>query len=211
MAITLDASLTKLPPSLENPYPREANQAASTSKAEEAQEFQPYRVTISEDALRKAGLLKDKSQSADGGEASEEQVPGQKTVDNAQEARELEYLKRTDREVRAHEQAHIIAGGNLVRGGASFGYAAGPDGRLYAVSGEVSIDSAPVRDDPQATIQKMQQVVRAALAPARPSSQDRAVASAALKTQAEARQEVTQLQMEKLQGGGKSGSVNIKA
>jgi len=88
-------------------------------------------------------------------------------------------LKRKDQEVRAHEAAHMAAGGGLVRGGASYRYQRGPDGQSYAVSGEVSIDTSPVPNDPEATIRKAAQIKAAALAPAQPSAQDRAVAAAA--------------------------------
>jgi hypothetical protein len=103
------------------------------------------------------------------------------------EYRELRSMKQRDREVRQHEQAHLAAGGAHVNGGATFGYETGPDGRRYAVSGEVSIDAAPLPDDPEATIRKMQVVRSAALAPAEPSAQDRAVAVEAAQTEAEAR------------------------
>jgi hypothetical protein len=116
----------------------------------------------------------------------------------------LESLRQRDREVRAHEQAHVAAGGNLVRGAASFGYKAGPDGKLYAVSGEVSIDTSPVDGDPRATLRKMDQVRKAALAPAQPSGQDRAVASAAAGAQVNAQHELTQQQMEEAGGTGET-------
>ena len=109
-----------------------------------------------------------------------------------EEKRRVEELKRTDREVRAHEQAHLAAGGHYVKGGASFEYETGPDGRRYAVGGEVSIDTTPVRGDPQATIRKMQVVRKAALAPAQPSPQDRSVAAKAGTVEAQARQELAQ-------------------
>ncbi len=110
-----------------------------------------------------------------------------------EEKREVEKLKRKDREVRAHEQAHIAAGGSLVRGGASFEYQAGPDGKRYAVGGDVSIDTSEVKGDPSATIRKMQRVRKAALAPANPSGQDRKIASEAAAKERAARQEKTQL------------------
>ncbi len=96
-------------------------------------------------------------------------------------------LKARDREVKAHEQAHIAAGGQYVRGGASFDYQTGPDGEKYAVGGEVSIDVSKESEDPGATIAKMQVVIRAALAPANPSSQDRSVAAQATRIESEAR------------------------
>ena len=102
--------------------------------------------------------------------------------------RQVQQLKARDREVRAHEQAHLAAGGSLARGGASYTYERGPDGRSYAVGGEVQIASARVPGDPEATAQRAEQVQRAATAPASPSAQDRAVAAqaAALATQARA-------------------------
>ena len=94
-----------------------------------------------------------------------------------------------DREVRAHEAAHASVGG-IYAGAPSYSFARGPDGKNYAVSGEVSIDVSPVAGNPQATIDKAQIVRRAALAPAQPSSQDRAVASAAIALEQSARQEL---------------------
>jgi hypothetical protein len=101
-------------------------------------------------------------------------------------------LRAIDREVRAHEQAHISAGGAYIRGAASFQYQRGPDNKSYAVGGEVGIDTAPERDDPRATITKMQAVRAAALAPADPSAQDRAVASAAAGNEGLARAELAE-------------------
>ena len=105
------------------------------------------------------------------------------------EYRELQELKQRDREVRQHEQAHIAAGGQYVTGGASYSYQRGPDGRQYAVGGEVKIDTAAVPDDPEATVRKMQVVKRAAMAPAEPSAQDRAVAAEASMKESQARAE----------------------
>ena len=209
MSLSLDTSLTKISVSAEGATSSRPNQGAQTERdgilpaAGETQELQPYRVTISEEALKKAGLLKDESQAQKTGAPAK--VSNSPVTD--QESRELEKLKQTDREVRAHEQAHVMAGGSLVRGAASFGYATGSDGRLYAVSGEVSIDSSPVRDDPEATISKMIRVIATALAPAQPSGQDRAVAAAATKAQMEAQQQVIQQQSETKQGSGQSDSV----
>ena len=103
----------------------------------------------------------------------------------------LQELKDLDREVRAHEAAHAAAAGPFATGGPSFTYRKGPDGQRYAVGGEVQIDTSPVEGDPEATIRKMQVVRAAALAPANPSSQDRAVAAAASRQEAEARTELS--------------------
>lgn len=106
-----------------------------------------------------------------------------------EEEKEIRALKNRDTEVKAHEQAHIAAAGRYARGGASFEYQTGPDGEKYAVGGEVSIDVSKESGDPQATITKMQTVIRAALAPAEPSGQDRAVASKATRIEMDARAE----------------------
>lgn len=104
------------------------------------------------------------------------------------ETRQVRQLKKRDQEVRAHESAHLAAGADLVQGGASFSFQRGADGRMYAVGGEVKIDTS-AEQDPDDTIRKMQQVKRAALAPAQPSGTDRAVAAQAGQIEAQARLE----------------------
>jgi len=98
----------------------------------------------------------------------------------------LDKLKARDADVRAHEAAHVAAGGDLITSGVTFSYETGPDGRAYAVGGDVSIDTSPVSGNPQATIAKAQQIIAAALAPADPSGQDLAVAGAAAAMEAQA-------------------------
>ena len=107
-----------------------------------------------------------------------------------EEEKLIQELRATDREVRAHEMAHQAAAGGLSKGGPTFEYQSGPDGQRYAVSGEVQIDTSGVSGDPEATLQKAQQIQRAALAPAQPSAQDRSVAVAAAAMAAEARAEI---------------------
>lgn len=87
-------------------------------------------------------------------------------------------LAARDREVRAHEQTHAAIGGSYASA-PTFDYTSGPDGRLYATSGEVSIDTSAVANDPQATIEKAQVIIRAALSVSEPSSADRQVAAEA--------------------------------
>ena len=106
------------------------------------------------------------------------------------EKKVVEDLKARDNEVRNHEQAHLAAGGGLVKGGASYSYQTGPDNKRYAIGGEVQIDISPVDGNPQATIMKMQQVKAAAMAPSDPSSQDRAVAARASQLESQARAEL---------------------
>ncbi|HRF11552.1 MAG TPA: putative metalloprotease CJM1_0395 family protein [Candidatus Accumulibacter phosphatis] len=103
------------------------------------------------------------------------QGPGQ--LSEADQQR-LRALQQRDREVRAHEMAHVAAGGSLIRSGASFTYESGPDGQRYAIGGEVGIDTSPGRT-PAETLAKADQIRAAALAPADPSGQDRQVAAMA--------------------------------
>jgi len=112
-------------------------------------------------------------------------VEGQED-DDAEDPR-LREMSQRDREVRQHELAHMAAAGRY-GGAATFHYERGPDGKRYAVSGEVPIDLTPVKGDPKATLRKMQQIRRAALSPADPSPRDRQVAAqaAALELQARA-------------------------
>jgi len=109
---------------------------------------------------------------------------------NEAELKQVRALKLRDREVRAHEQAHIGAAGGVAKGAASFNYQRGPDGRLYAIGGEVQIDTSTVAGDPKATAEKARRIQRAALAPAMPSSQDRAIAAQAATMQAKAQAEI---------------------
>lgn len=102
----------------------------------------------------------------------------------------LQELQQTDTEVRRHEMAHVAAGGALITSGANFTYQKGPDGKNYAVGGEVSIDTSPVPGDPEATLKKMRQIRSAALAPANPSAQDIKVASKASQTASKALSEL---------------------
>jgi len=109
---------------------------------------------------------------------------------DAAELKLVQQLSSRDRDVRTHEQAHMAASGGLAQGGPSFQFTRGPDGRLYATGGEVNVDVAPVANDPQATIEKAQQIRRAALAPTNPSQADRAVAARAMAMANEARLEL---------------------
>lgn len=103
----------------------------------------------------------------------------------------VEELKARDLEVRAHEQAHKSVGGQYT-GAISFSYQSGPDGKRYAVGGEVPIDVSPVAGDPQATITKMTVVRAAATAPVQPSAQDQMVAAQAARMISEAQAELAQ-------------------
>lgn len=110
---------------------------------------------------------------------------------------ELARLRQRDREVRAHEMAHLAAAGPYAIGGPSYEYQTGPDGQRYAVGGHVNIDTSPVPGDPEATLRKAETVRRAALAPGDPSPQDRRVAAAATSMAMKAQIELQRKVMEK--------------
>ncbi len=119
-----------------------------------------------------------------------EQASRHDRVELSPEARrEVRELEQRDREVRAHEQAHKAAAGPHA-GPVSYTYVTGPDGRRYAVNGEVPIDTSPVAGDPEATVRKMQQVRRAALTPSEPSVSDRRVAARAQQEERRAQAEM---------------------
>ena len=122
-----------------------------------------------------------------------------------EERRAVAELKQRDAEVRAHEAAHKASGGAHA-GAVSFSYQQGPDGRRYAVGGEVPIDISTVPGDPHATALKMQQIRRAALAPADPSGADRAVAAAATKALLEAQAQITAERASAISGEAEPGA-----
>jgi hypothetical protein len=141
-------------------------------------------------------------QAGDGKEDSVELSPdAQKMVDA---------LKARDREVRAHEAAHVAAGAGIVQGGAQFSLQRGPDGNMYAIGGEVSIDASPVSNDPEATAAKARQIVAAAMAPADPSPQDRSVAAQARAMEAAANAEIANSAVDTRNNAGTSTQNNAR-
>lgn len=116
---------------------------------------------------------------------------------------EITKLAARDQEVRTHEQAHAAVGGQYA-GAPTYTYERGPDGKRYAVGGEVGIDAGPVSNDPEATLRKMAVVIRAALAPAEPSAQDRQVAAQAQAQMSEARVALAQQQRSETQAASEA-------
>ncbi len=113
-----------------------------------------------------------------------------------EEIQQLQQLQQRDQEVRAHESAHIAVGGQYVSA-AKYSFETGPDGKSYAVGGEVGIDVSEIPNKPEATIIKMQIVKSAALAPKDPSAQDYAVASEATTKSSIAQSELRQKTVDK--------------
>jgi len=130
-------------------------------------------------------------QQAENGEAQpdngQDQSAGKENAQQEQrDQQQVKQLKERDEEVRRHEEAHAARGGQYA-GSPQYEYETGPDGKRYATGGEVSIDVSEA-SSPEKTIEKMQQVRAAALAPAEPSAQDYKVAREASQKETEARQ-----------------------
>lgn len=124
----------------------------------------------------------------------------------AEEQQAVLKLKKRDREVKSHEQAHLATAGQYAAGGPSYSYQTGPDGRRYAIGGEVPIDVGKEKT-PEQTIQKMRIVRRAALAPAHPSAADRSIAAAASMKEAEAMRELNTTDAKGQQGATITGPI----
>ena len=117
-----------------------------------------------------------------------------------EEKKQVQELKKRDREVRQHEQAHKRAAAGLKASGPHYEYTTGPDGKRYATGGHVDIDTSEVPNDPEATIKKAKQVRKAALAPAEPSPQDLRVANEAAMMEAKAKIELQKEKREEESG-----------
>lgn len=125
----------------------------------------------------------------------EESTSDENKQEEIVEEKQIQVLQARDQEVRTHEMAHAAVGGSFA-GAPSYTYETGPDNKKYAVAGEVSISVSPIEGDPKATIDKMEQVHAAALAPAEPSTQDRKVAAQASQIMVQARGELATLSQE---------------
>lgn len=195
-------------PSLRAPAMMPAGElSAAPAEKRTAPEAGSAVVSLSEEGRAAAGLPADVQRSADnagqtngqsdaatGKDDSGDNNPNSPRAANGrplteQEQAAIKQLAERDREVRAHEMAHLVAGSGLVTSGASYSYKVGPDGKRYAIGGEVGIDISPGRT-PEETLRKAQQINAAALAPAEPSPQDRQVAAHAQRMAAQARAEM---------------------
>ena len=183
------------------------SQEAQDLLAQEERSAEGSEAVRDEEALASRGVStedpEDENDKADNARRGESQVQDPHQLTEVEE-RVVDELQQRDREVRQHEQAHLSAAGGLAQGGIQYQFQRGPDGRSYAVGGSVRIDTAPVPGDPAATVRKMAQVRRAALAPLEPSSTDRAVAQQASATASQARQELAA-------NGGKSAEEAAEA
>lgn len=137
----------------------------------------------------------DKTASAENNTQNNDKNAGQKNIGelSQEEQRIVTELQAADTNVRAHEAAHMAAGGGLTSP-ASYTYERGPDNKMYAVAGEVGISTGE-GDTPQESLNKAQTIRRAALAPADPSPQDLKVAAQAASMEMSARAQIMQEKM----------------
>lgn len=157
--------------------------------------FKPVEESASSAQLLNRRNPDDRSESIEREQSSRRQ---QNTVDEQQtqaQADEVRDLSARDREVRQHERAHSAVGQELT-GAPVYEYETGPDGRRYAVAGEVSLSFSEVEGDPEATLELARLARQAALAPDQPSQQDRRVAALATQLEIEALQELSQQQQQ---------------
>lgn len=177
-----------LPPGNRPERPREARPRETTDSVSPRRTISDE-VEVSPEALDrlKASSVASDPQNVEEGEQKASSPGGLPELTPEQEEQVRE-LQARDREVRAHEQAHKAAAGSLAIGGPTYSYQTGPDGRRYAVGGEVRI-SIPDGRTPEETARIARQAQRAALAPAEPSEQDRKVAREAAQKASEAQRE----------------------
>jgi hypothetical protein len=115
-------------------------------------------------------------------------------------------LESRDKAVRNHESAHAAVGGSFT-GAPSYSYEIGPNGKKYAVAGEVSVDLTPIAGQPTETIVKMNKVQAAALAPINPSAQDIRVAASAASIILEAQAELTNISADNVEAKPQLGQL----
>ena len=137
----------------------------------------------------------DKTSNAENNTQNNDKNAGQKNIGelSLEEQRIVTELQAADTNVRAHEAAHMAAGGGLTSP-ASYTYEQGPDNKMYAVAGEVGISTGE-GNTPQESLNKAQTIRRAALAPADPSPQDLKVAAQAASMEMSARAQIMQEKM----------------
>lgn len=142
-----------------------------------------------------SALSGDKTSSTENNTQNNDKNAGQKNIGelSLEEQRIVSELQAADTNVRAHEAAHMAAGGGLTSP-ASYTYERGPDNKMYAVAGEVGISTSE-GNTPQESLNKAQTIRRAALAPADPSPQDLKVAAQAASMEMSARAEILQEKM----------------
>ena len=182
----------------------EAAQAASDPSAKGS----AHRVVAPERSARSVGAVSGEAglgarSGADDADKAEAKTDARGLTEAEQDL--VADLKARDAEVRRHEQAHAAVGGQYA-GTPTYTFQTGPDGQRYAVGGAVAIDVSPVDGDPEATIDKMEMVKAAALAPAEPSAADRQVAALADAQRAQAVADLSALR----RGAAQEGQIDTR-
>lgn len=155
--------------------------------------------------------LKDAKGKAEKSEDSDNPAKVQKEqaekAEERQNTEKVQHLSERDREVRVHEQTHAAIAGAYASA-PSYTYEKGPDGRMYAVEGEVSIDTSP-ESTPEATIKKAEIIQRAALSVAEPSAADRSVAARARVMAVNAQAEILQQEQQNPEAVDKADKTEV--
>jgi len=174
----------------------EINDTASISN--EAKALLAAEKSDTQDGLSDQGKqeLKDTEKSQSGSPKSEEEL-------TPNEKQQVAELKSRDAEVKTHEQAHISAAAGIGASAPTYTYKTGPDGKKYAVGGEVNIRISQ-GDDPEVNIEKAKIMKAAALAPAQPSGQDLSVAREAEEIITKSSQDLSQKKAESAKADDKS-------
>jgi hypothetical protein len=97
----------------------------------------------------------------------------------------LDELKKRDKKVKKHEAGHTGNPDIQTIGTPRYKYTLGPDGKMYAVGGEVTLSTGRV-SNPQDALRKATALKKASLSSDDPSPADFAAASAASQMKAEA-------------------------
>jgi len=103
-----------------------------------------------------------------------EQSQQVKNYDEKDFARVLEKFKKTDAQVRTHEQIHASIGHTTTP--IAYNYQKGPDGQMYAVGGNVRLDTS-IPTEPKAAAFKLDQILKAASGVPDSSGADNTIAS----------------------------------
>lgn len=135
------------------------------------------------------------------------QLTPEEKLEQPEVKKEIGELKQTEQEVIAHEQAHKAAGAGIT-GPITYTHTTGPDDQRYITGGEVSLETKS-GDTPEDTISILEQVKRAALAPAQPSSQDLRVAASATAQIQQARGEKLEEELDEAPFANEDLQVNV--
>ena len=95
-------------------------------------------------------------------------------IDEKSFERVLEKFKQADAEIKSHEQIHASIG--QTTSPISYNYQEGPDGKLYAVGGNVRLDTS-IPNDPKAAAFKLDMLQKAASGPLDSSGADNTIAT----------------------------------